>query len=73
MAAFCSGMNVPKSIWPRSLRSAATTSGRPTRNERRAPVTLNDLESEKNSTPTSTAPGNERNEPPAGPSNTMSE
>ena len=48
---------MPKSIWLRSLVNAATTSSRPTKKPTRAPVTLNDLESEKNSTPTSSAPG----------------
>ncbi len=57
IAAFCTGKNMPKSIWLRSLAKAATTSARPTRKPILAPVTLNDLESEKNSTPTSSAPG----------------
>lgn len=71
--AFWMGRNMPKSIWLRNLAKAATTSGRPTKKPMRAPVTLNDLESEKNSTPTSSAPGCARNVPPRGPSKTMSE
>ena len=73
MAAFWIGKNIPKSIWPRSLAKAETTSSRPTKKPMRAPVTLNDLESEKNSTPTSSAPGYCKKLPPGSPSNTMSE
>ena len=58
------GRNIPKSIWLRSFRSAAITSGRPTRKLILAPVTLKDLERLKNSTPVSFAPGVARKLPP---------
>ena len=45
----------------------------PIQNEILKPVTLNDLESEKNSTPTSFAPGIDRNEKPSLPSKIISE
>ena len=53
---------MPKSYWVRSRSSAATTFGLPTTKDTRAPVRLKDLDSEKNSTPTSFAPGIDRNE-----------
>ena len=45
----------------------------PIRKEIRSPVTLNDFEREKNSTPTSDAPGIDRNEYPSRPSKMISE
>ena len=72
MAAFCTGRNMPKSIWPRSFLKAATTSLRPTRKLMRAPVTLKLLDRLKNSTPTSMAPGVLKKLLPTAPSKIMS-
>ena len=72
MAACWMGRNIPKSIWPRSRRKAATTSGRPTRKLIRAPVTSKLLDRLKNSTPTSMAPGVLNRLRPSAPSKMMS-
>ena len=72
MAAFCTGRNMPKSIWVRSFLQAATTSGRPTRKLMRAPVTLKLLLRLKNSTAHSSAPGVLNTLLPRAPSKMMS-
>ena len=72
MAAYWTGRNIPKSIWLRSLRRAATTSRRPTKKLMRAPVTLKLLDRLKNSTPTSSAPGVLKKLRPTLPSKMMS-
>ncbi len=51
IAAFWIGKNIPKSIWPRSLAKAETTSSRPTKKPMRAPVTLNDLKARRTPRP----------------------
>ena len=72
IAACWRGENIPKSYCERIFFSAATISEFPRQKEIRAPVVLKDLESEKNSAPTSDASGTERNEKPSRPSKTMS-
>ena len=72
MAAFCTGRNMPKSIWVRSFLQAAITSGRPTKKLMRAPVTLKLLLREKNSTAHSSVPGVLKMLPPWAPSKMIS-
>ena len=60
MAAFCMGMNIPKSYCERRSFTASMTFLLPITKETLAPVRLKDFESENSSTPSSFAPSNSR-------------